>query len=85
MRTKADQIALERWMTTLGKDRVKIIENIQRKGKMESLSNHGEVLTAHGTATLSHIYEQLVRRLNKVRQVKHLPCLLHSLSYHLNN
>ena len=52
MRTKADQIALERWMTTLGKDRVKIIENIQRKGKMESLSNHGEVLTAHGTATL---------------------------------
>ena len=52
MRTNAEEIALERWMTTLGKDRCRIFENIQRKGRMESLSNHGEVLTSHGTATL---------------------------------
>ena len=52
MPTHEEQLEEERYMVTLGCDRTKLLTNRQRKGKMESLSKHGEALSGHGVNQL---------------------------------
>ena len=60
-RTEEDQLALEREMLTLGRDRVELIANQQRLKGQQSLSKWGEHLSALGV-------EQLVPHLRAVRK-----------------
>ena len=60
-RTKEDQLALEREMLTLGRDRVELIAHRQRLKGQQSLSKWGEHLSALGV-------EQLVPHLRAIRR-----------------
>ena len=60
-RTKEDQLALEREMLTLGRDRVELIAHRQQQKGQQSLSKWGEHLAALGV-------EQLVPHLRAVRK-----------------
>ena len=61
MKTLQDEIALEEEMLTLGSDRVKLLSNRRKQGRMESLSKWGEALTAHGI-------DQIVIHLRAIRK-----------------
>ena len=61
MKTLEDQLSLEREMLTLGRDRVRLLSNIRKRGQMESLTKWGEALTAHGV-------DQIVIHLRTIRK-----------------